>query len=77
MTLASGLDDLAGLRKLTELDVSFIDHRIGVTRIGKDKRLLAKAAQNRWTVQEPSRSDAKSANGLPSTVWTGSSNYDD
>lgn len=58
MTLACGLDELAELKKLAELDVSFMDLQIGIPRVGKDTRQLAKVAQDRWPVQEPSRPDA-------------------
>lgn len=33
MTLASGLDELSGLKELTRLDVSFMDHGIGVPEL--------------------------------------------
>ncbi|KAG0075246.1 hypothetical protein BGZ93_004290, partial [Podila epicladia] len=33
MTLASGLDELSGLKELTKLDVSFMDHGIGVPEL--------------------------------------------
>ncbi|KAF9284840.1 hypothetical protein BGZ74_001652 [Mortierella antarctica] len=48
MTLASRLDELAELKKLAELDMSFMDLQIGVPRVGKDTRQLAKVAQDRY-----------------------------